>query len=101
MNGYPGVFNIFEDALVGGWFASLVMLGLKTVDGHDDVELFELLPGFGDDAEGAGNDLGVHTAALDLGQKQFQFAVTNERVAANEGDVERLMLVNDGKHLCD
>jgi hypothetical protein len=43
----------------------------------------------------------MHAAALDLGQKKFELAVANEGVASDEGDVEWLVVVDDGEHFCD
>ena len=97
MDRYLCACDVFEDAVVGGGFAALVVLGLEAVDRDDDIELLELFPLGGDDAEGAGDDLGVNSAALDLGQEEFELAITNERIAAYEGDVEGLVLVDEGE----
>jgi hypothetical protein len=39
--------------------------------------------------------LNVDTALVQLGQKKFQFAITDERVSANEGEMERAIAVYD------
>ena len=89
--------DVFEDAVVGGGFAACVVLGLEAVDGDGDGEPFEFLPMGRDDAEGAGDDLGVDAAAFDLGQEEFELAITDERVASYEGDVEGFVLVDEGE----
>jgi len=54
-----------------------------------------------DFAESTGDDLGVNTALLELGQKEIEFTVTDERIAADDGDVQRLVFVYQGKNTCD
>ena len=53
-----------------------------------------------DDAEGAGDDLGVYAAGFDLGQEEFELAITNERIATYKGDMEGLVLVDEGEDFC-
>jgi hypothetical protein len=77
------------------------VFGLKAIDGHHDVELFVPAPFRRDGAEGAGDDLGVDSAALDLGQEQLQFTIANEGIATDQGDVERLELVDEGEDAGD
>ena len=40
----------------------------------------------------------MHSAALDLRQKQFKLSVAHERIASHEGDMKRPVLVDDSEH---
>jgi hypothetical protein len=77
------------------------MLGLEAVYGDYDVEELEVCPVSGNGAEGAGDDLNVNAAAIELGQDGFEFPVADEGIAADEGDVEGLMLVDYTKYVPD
>lgn len=55
----------------------------------------------GDLAEGARDDLGVDSAAFNLGQKGIDFAIADKRIAPNEGDMKRLVLVDQGEYARD
>jgi hypothetical protein len=101
VDGDSGVLDIFEDALVGGGLAAFVVFGLKAIDGYDDVELSKSLPVGGDDAEGAGDDLGVDAAGFDLGQEEFELTIADQRVAADQGDVQRLFFIQESEYVLD
>ena len=101
MNRDPGALNVFQNALVGGGLAARVVLRLQAVDGDDDVEVLEGVPLRGNFAEGAGDHLGVDTAAVDLRQQRVELAVTDQRIAADEGNVHGLVLVDEGEHARD
>jgi hypothetical protein len=68
---------------------------LQAVDGDNDIEPREVGPVLRDDAEGAGDDLDVDAAPVQLGEKKFQLAIANERVSADERKVERTISVDD------
>jgi hypothetical protein len=55
----------------------------------------------GNGAEGAGDNLGVNATAIELRQDGFEFPVSDEGVAADEGDVERLVLVDYAEDVFD
>jgi hypothetical protein len=40
----------------------------------------------------------MHSTTLDLRQKQFKLAVAHERITSHEGDMKRLVIVDDGQH---
>ena len=86
--------KVLQYTLVSCWCATYIVFGLQTVDGDDDVEALERRPMSGNGTEGAGDDLGVNAAAVEFGQDGFELAVADEGVAADEGDVERLVLVD-------
>jgi hypothetical protein len=77
------------------------VLGLKAVDGDYDIEKLEVCPVSGNGAEGAGDNLGVNAAAVELGQDGFEFPIANEGIAADEGYMEGLMLVDYTENVSD
>jgi hypothetical protein len=43
----------------------------------------------------------MHTAAFDLRQQRPEFTIPDQRVATHQGDVQRLVLIDEGKHSRD
>src|SRR5260370_14640142 len=74
--------DVLQDAVVGRRCAAKVVLGLEAVDGDYDVEELEVCPVSGNGAEGAGDNLDVNAAAVELGQDGFEFPIANEGIAA-------------------
>ena len=95
------VLDVGEDAFVGSGFSANVVFGLEAIDGDDHVEFAPTLPVFGDDAESAGNDLRMDVAAIEFREELLKLAVANEGIAADEGEVERPVLVDDGEYAGD
>jgi hypothetical protein len=93
--------EVLQYTLVGCRCATYIVFGLQAVDRDDDIEAFKVCPMSGDGSEGAGDDLDVNVAAVELGQDRFEFPVADERVAADEGDVKRLMLVDYAENVFD
>jgi len=81
--------------------AANIVFGLQPVYGDYDVEAFEVGPVRGNRAEGAGDDLGMNAATVELGQDGFKFAISDEGVTADEGDMERFMLVDYAENIFD
>lgn len=93
--------KILQYTLVSRRCAANIVFGLQAVDGNYDVEALEVGPVSGNGAEGAGDDLGMNAAAVELGQDGFEFAIPDEGVAADERYVERLMLVDYAEDVFD
>ncbi len=93
--------KVLQYTLVGCRCATYIVFGLQAVDGDDDVEALECRPMSGNGAEGAGDDLDMNAAAVELGQDRFELAIADEGVAADEGDVERLVLVDYAEDVFD
>jgi len=93
--------KILQYTLVSRRCAANIVFGLQAVDGNYDVEALEVGPVSGNGAEGAGDDLDVNAAVVELGQDGFEFAIPDEGVAADERDVERSMLVDYSKDVFD
>jgi hypothetical protein len=93
--------EVLQYTLVGCRCATYIVFGLQTVDGDDDVEAFKCCPMGGDGTEGAGNDLSMDAAAVELGKDRFELTEADEGVSANEGDVERLVLVDYAEDVRD
>ena len=93
--------KILQYTLVSRRCAANIVFGLQPVYGDYDVEAFEVGPVRGNRAEGAGDDLGMNAAAVELGQDGFKFAISDEGVTADEGDMERFMLVDYAENVFD
>ena len=93
--------DVLEDALVGGGFAPLVVLGLQAVDRDDELKPAEARPLDGNRPHGARDELRVD-AHLGHARKNFvELAKANERLAADDRDVQRLVFVEERKHRVD
>jgi hypothetical protein len=101
VDGDFGLSEVFEDALVGCGGAAEVVFGLEAVDRDDDIQAFEAGPVSGNGTEGAGDDLEMDAAAVDLGEQSFEFAEAHEGIAADERDVEGAMFVDEFKDVAD
>src|SRR6201992_821757 len=67
VNGDKTFTDRFENALVGGRLATLVMLRLQSVDRNHQAELGKGVPGRGKSAEGTGHQLEADAMLLPLG----------------------------------
>ena len=87
-------FDVLENALVGcGLAADIVMLG-ETVDGNRDAQTRNSHPLERDGNHGAGNHESEYTQLAECGKNAAQLAMTDQRLAANQGNVEGLMLAH-------
>ncbi len=86
--------DVLEDTIIGGRRAADVVLRLESVDGDDDGNMRRGSPGGGGRAEGAGYDLDVDAARKQKRDELLQFAVADEGIAADDGEVEGLEAVN-------
>src|SRR6266852_4254990 len=87
-------FYVLENALVGcGLAANIVMLG-ETVDGNRDAQARDAHPLHRDGNHGAGNHESEYTQLAEGGENAAQLAMTDQRFAAHQGNVERLMLAH-------
>ncbi len=93
--------KVLQYTLVGRRCATNIVFGLEAIYGDDDIEALEVGPVSGNGTEGAGDDLDVNAAAVELRQDRFELSVADQRVAADEGDVERLMFVDYAEDVFD
>ena len=84
--------DVFQDAIVRGRFATLVVVLGKTIDGDGYFQAAQPHPFLGNGYDGAGYDHGVHPHVAENWQDAAQFAVPNEGFAANHGNVQWTML---------
>ncbi|HMF63276.1 MAG TPA: hypothetical protein VK608_04240 [Edaphobacter sp.] len=75
------------------------MFRLEAVDGDDDIEALEVRPMSGNGAEGAGDNLDVNAPLIKRWQESFKFPIADQGIAADKGDMEGLMLVDDTEHV--
>ena len=87
-----------QDAVVGRRLAALVVLGLQAVDRDDDLE-----------ARQRAHSIGIGRTALvtscvwmprcgEHRQQRVQLAEADQRLAADDREVERLVLVDQAQH---
>ena len=50
---------------------------------------------FGNRTKGAGDDLYVNATLIQLRKKRFQFSISNQRIAADEREVERSIFIDE------
>ena len=93
--------DVLENAVIGCRRPAFIMLRLQTINRYHDIELFVLAPGCRNHTKGTRHDLSVDAARLDLRDKLLEFTVSNEGIAANEGDVQRLLFVEQGQDAVD
>ena len=94
-------FDIFENAFVGGGLAAdVVVLGQPVNrDGHADAR--QLHPLRRDGNHGAGDDERENIHAAQRGKDAAEFAVADERFAADKRNVNRLVLAHETQHAVD
>jgi hypothetical protein len=93
--------KVLQYTLVGRRCATYIVFGLQAVDGDDNVEALKCCPMSGDGAEGAGDNLGMNAATVKFGEDRFELAIADEGIAADEGYVERLVLVDYAEDVFD
>jgi len=86
---------IFQDPIVSGGGATSVVFGLQSVNGNNDVEARHVSPSGAQGAEGAGDDLHVDSTSEQLGNERLKLAIANQRIAADERQMQRLETIND------
>src|SRR5205823_12107660 len=91
--------DVLEDAVVSRGRPPLVVLGLQAVDRDDDREAEEAVPVLRNLADGARHELGVDAALRKLRQDHVELAVADERLAADDRDVERPLTVDQREEL--
>jgi hypothetical protein len=101
MDGDIATLYVLEDALVGcGLTADVVMLG-QTVyrDGHTQTR--DLHPLNGDRNHGTGNHHRKYAQFAKGGKHAAQLAMPDQRLAAYQGNLERLVLANESQDTFD
>ena len=85
--------NVAENALVGGGLAAHVVLWLQTIDRDHELQVRQRGPRQWDRTECTGHNLDVGT--LDqLRQQDLEFAVTDERIASDNRQMEWFVLIH-------
>ena len=89
----PG--DVFQNAVVGSRGSADVMLRLQAVHGDGNMQVVETRPGGAHGPEGAGYQLNVNSALNQERNQQFEFPKANQRIATDDGQVQRLQAVDD------
>src|SRR5262245_10102697 len=88
-------FDVFEDPIVGRGLPPLVVLRLQAVDRHDHLEPRETGPFLRNRADGARDDLRLNTALGEHRQDRTQLTIADERLAADDRYVQRLVTIDE------
>ena len=91
----------FQDAIVGGRLAPLVVLGLQSVDRDHDLQPPQPDPFLRNRAHGARDDLRVDAALGHPRQNLVQLAIADQRLAAHDRHVQRPIPVEQREHAVD
>src|SRR5882724_10186610 len=83
--------NVAQNALVGRRLAAGVVLRLQAVDRDNKLQVRQRGPGCGERAERAGHNLDV-SPGNELRQQDLKFTVSDEQVASDDWEVERVVL---------
>ena len=87
--------DVLENPIVGRRGAADVVLRLQAVDRYDDREARDAAPLGGNLANGTGDELHVDAALREQRQNRRQLAIPHERFAADDGDMEWAMRVDE------
>lgn len=93
--------DIFQNAIVGGGSAASVVFRLQAVNGNDDVEARQGGPSGVQGAKSAGDDLHVDSTCEQLRNERFEFAITNQRIAADQRQMQGLEAINNFEDAVD
>src|SRR5213593_789541 len=76
--------DTFQNAIVCRRSAAFVMFRSQTIDGDNDLYIFQSLPLARDFPDGAGYDVGANVPFVELRQDLIQFPESDERFTAHE-----------------
>ena len=97
MNADVPAGDVLQNTLVGGRFAPDIVVLRKPVHGNSHGDVFESGPLHRYRNHGAGDYDGVDSAGAKLREHFTQFPMADQRLAADQRDVERLVLVDDAE----
>jgi hypothetical protein len=99
VHGHLMAGNIFDDTVVGGGTAAQIVLRLKPVNGNGNMETRDGSPGSRNLTESTGNDLDVNAALGKPGQKDIQLAIADQRITADNGEMQRAIFVHQSENI--
>jgi hypothetical protein len=68
---------------------------LQAIDGYDYVQARQIRPGRTHPSEGTGNDLHVDSARQEQGNEQLKFAIADQRVTPDDGQMQWLQSIDN------
>jgi hypothetical protein len=77
-------FDIFKEAVIGGWFPTDVVVLWKAIDGYSNPQTLIIHPFHWNRDYAAGHDEGMNAAAIKLREDTAQFAVPHQRFSTDE-----------------
>jgi len=95
MDGDLVTSDVFQNAVVGCGRAPRVMLGLQAVNGDDQMKVGDAAPLERNGANSAGNELDFDIHGGQLGKEGAQFAIANQRLAADDGEMQGFDAANE------
>ena len=87
--------DVFQDAFVGCRFPANVVFGSQTIDRNHDRQQFNTAPLNRNRPNGAGHKLCYNPAGRQLRQNLVQFSKPNERLTADDRDVQRHVSIDE------
>ena len=101
MNCHSRLRNVAQNTFVRRGFTPGIVLGLQSVDRYNNVQPPDALPVWIDFSESAGYYLHVNTAFGDSRQEFVELAMSDQRIAAYDRQVQGLVMIHKRKHLAD
>src|SRR5262249_41900985 len=101
MHGDVVAGDVFEDPWIRRRRAAGIVLGLQTVDRHDDREPIDSAPLRGNLANRTCHELNVYSARRKEREERVQFAVPNKRFAADDRQVKRPVMIDERANALD
>src|SRR4029453_15290540 len=87
--------NVLQDPFIRRRRTPHIVLGGQAVDRDHELQPAKIAPFGRDRTYGARFDLGVNIALVELRQDGRQLAIANERLAADDEDVQRFAIVDE------
>src|SRR5712664_3263196 len=93
----PLIHDVLKNAIIGCRRSPEIVFRLQPIDGYDYVQTRLTRPSRTHGSEGAGNNLHMDSARQEQGNQQLQFAIPYQRIATDDGQVQRLQPIDDFK----
>jgi len=93
--------NVSQDSSVGGRRTPDIVLGLQSVNRHDDLQIGQRRPRRRKRPEGARDDLDVNASIEQQRNHQLELAIADQRVTPDDRQMQGLEAVDDLENAVD